>query len=113
MLKSFPVITIPLPLPVAGFAITYKAMYDNWTLLFWNMILLKYPGLPNVAASETKTPEFVFTPLMRIQLAIVQFTKGVVPVEPSKRMFGAVTDVFEMVRFRVEPPAVLDPSMVV
>src|SRR5688500_4999954 len=79
-------------------------------LLFWIVILLKYPAVPRFA-SETTTAVALFAPLMIVEFFKVEFKIGLVPVEPNNRTDGEVVLVLVIVRSLVVVP-LLDPSMV-
>jgi hypothetical protein len=82
-------------------------------LLFCKVILLKYPAVPKVAASEINSAVAVFEPFVIIVFLSVTFVMGVEKVEPIKNTVGPVAEVFAIVRFMVVPPAVFEPSMMV
>ena len=77
------------------------------------VISLKYPAPPGAAPSETIMAEEEFTPLMIMLFFTVTFVIGVKPVDPTTMTCGVVVDVFEIVRSRVVPAAVFDPSIIV
>jgi hypothetical protein len=82
-------------------------------LLFWIVILLKYPPVPGDAPSERINAEEELTPLIIMVFFNVTLVIGVVPVDPITSTWGVVTELFWKVRFWVVPPTVFEPSMTV
>ena len=79
--------------------------------LFWIVTLVKRPGLPSTATSDTTTAVEVFTPFLMMQFFRVLLVNDVAPIEPKRITLGTVTLVFVSVRLLSVPPDV-EPSIV-
>ena len=69
-------------------------IYALLILLFWNVIVLKYPAFPKVVPSLSTTAVLVLTPFVITQFLTVTLVMDVVPVEPTARTIGDVVFVF-------------------
>lgn len=86
-------------------------MLAFWIELFCRVILLKYPAVPEVVASEIIMADEVFIPLMMMQFLTPSFCAGADTEPPIHNVFGEVVEVFRIVRFLSVPPLLL-PSKV-